>query len=180
MCLVTQMCLSVCNSKDHGQPGFSIHGDSPGKTIGMGCHALLQGIFPTQRLNPGLPHCMWILQYLSHQGSPGREGIWSKDCFVQRSWFKVKQEHNVFWGHLGAIFPHSLVNICLQFGRPGFDSWVGKIPWRRKWQPTPVFLPEESHGQRDRGACLATVHGVTRVRHELVTKLLLLDTIYGL
>ena len=29
-----------------------------------------------------------------------------------------------------------------------FDSWVGKIPWRRKWQPTPVFLPGESHGQR--------------------------------
>ena len=32
--------------------------------------------------------------------------------------------------------------------RPGFDSWVGKIPYRRKWQPTPVFLPGESHGQR--------------------------------
>ena len=30
----------------------------------------------------------------------------------------------------------------------GFDSWIGKIPWRRKWQPTPVFLPGESHGQR--------------------------------
>ena len=29
-----------------------------------------------------------------------------------------------------------------------FDPWVGKIPWRRKWQPTPVFLPGESHGQR--------------------------------
>ena len=29
----------------------------------------------------------------------------------------------------------------------GFDSWVGKIAWRRKWQPTPVFLPGESHGQ---------------------------------
>ena len=28
------------------------------------------------------------------------------------------------------------------------DPWVGKIPWRRKWQPTPVLLPEESHGQR--------------------------------
>ena len=28
------------------------------------------------------------------------------------------------------------------------DPWVGKIPWRRKWQPTPVFLPGESHGQR--------------------------------
>ena len=33
-------------------------------------------------------------------------------------------------------------------GRPGFDSWVKKIPWNRKWQPTPVFLPAESCGQR--------------------------------
>ena len=32
--------------------------------------------------------------------------------------------------------------------RPGFDPWVGKIPWRRPWQPTPIFLPGESHGQR--------------------------------
>ena len=31
-----------------------------------------------------------------------------------------------------------------QFGRPGFDPWVEKIPWRRAWQPTPVFLPGES------------------------------------
>ena len=30
----------------------------------------------------------------------------------------------------------------------GLDPWIGKIPWRRKWQPTPVFLPGESHGQR--------------------------------
>ena len=32
--------------------------------------------------------------------------------------------------------------------RPGFSPWVGKIPWRKAWQPTPVFLPGESHGQR--------------------------------
>jgi len=32
--------------------------------------------------------------------------------------------------------------------RPWFDPWVGKIPWRRTWQPTPVFLPGESHAQR--------------------------------
>ena len=38
--------------------------------------------------------------------------------------------------------------VCLQRGRPGFDPWVGKIPWRRAWQPTPVFLSGESHGQR--------------------------------
>ena len=38
--------------------------------------------------------------------------------------------------------------VCLQFERPGFDPCVGKIHWRRKWQPTPVFLPGESHGWR--------------------------------
>ena len=32
--------------------------------------------------------------------------------------------------------------------RRRFSPWVGKIPWKRAWQPTPVFLPEESHGQR--------------------------------
>ena len=37
---------------------------------------------------------------------------------------------------------------CLQWRRPRFDPWVGKIPWRRKWQPTPVFLPGEFHRQR--------------------------------
>ena len=35
---------------------------------------------------------------------------------------------------------------CLQCRRPGFDPWVGKILWRRKWQLTPVFLPGKSHG----------------------------------
>ena len=37
---------------------------------------------------------------------------------------------------------------CRKCKRRGFDSWVKKIPWRRKWQPTPVFLPGKSHGQR--------------------------------
>ena len=39
-------------------------------------------------------------------------------------------------------------SVCLQCGRPGFDPWVGKIRWRRKWQSTPVLLPGKSHGQR--------------------------------
>ena len=41
----------------------------------------------------------------------------------------------------------------LQCGRPGFDPWVGKIPWRRKRQPTPALLPGESHGQRSLVGC---------------------------
>ena len=39
--------------------------------------------------------------------------------------------------------------VCLQCRRPWFDSWVWKIPWRRKWQPSPVFLPGEFQGQRN-------------------------------
>ena len=37
---------------------------------------------------------------------------------------------------------------CERHGRRGFNPWVRRIPWRRKWQPTPVFTPGESHGQR--------------------------------
>ena len=49
----------------------------------------------------------------------------------------------------------------------GVQPWIGKIPWRRKWQPTPVFLPGKS---MDRGDWWATVHGVARVRYDLVPK----------
>ena len=38
--------------------------------------------------------------------------------------------------------------ICLQYRIPGSSPWVGKIPWRREWPPTPLFLPGEFHGQR--------------------------------
>ena len=44
--------------------------DSPGKNTGVGCHFLLQGIFPTQESNPGLLHCRQILYWLSYEGSP--------------------------------------------------------------------------------------------------------------
>ena len=44
-------------------------GNSLGKNTGVGCHSLLQGIFPTQGSNPGLPHCRQILYCLSHRGA---------------------------------------------------------------------------------------------------------------
>ena len=46
----------------------------------------------------------------------------------------------------GTIVKNPLANSRCK--RSGFDPWIGKIPWRRKWQPTPGFLPGESHGQR--------------------------------
>ena len=48
--------------------------------------------------------------------------------------------------------------------RCGCDPWVGKIPWRRAWQPTPVFLSGKS---MDRGAWQVTVHGVAKSRTQL-------------
>ena len=58
---VTQSCLTLCDPTDCSPPGSSVHGDSPGRNTGVGCHALLQGIFPTQASNPHHLHCKGIL-----------------------------------------------------------------------------------------------------------------------
>ena len=57
-CVVAQPCPTLCEPMDSSS---SVHGDSPGKNTAVGCHALLQGIFPTQESNPSLPHCRQIL-----------------------------------------------------------------------------------------------------------------------
>ena len=63
--------VKVKDVSDSLQPhGLHSPWSSPGQNTGVGSFSLLQGIFPTQRLNPGLPHCRQILYQLSHQGSP--------------------------------------------------------------------------------------------------------------
>ena len=69
-CLVTQPCPTLCNPMDCSPPGSFVHRDSPGQNSGVGSLSLLQGIFPTQGSNLGLPHCRQILHHLSNQGSP--------------------------------------------------------------------------------------------------------------
>ena len=64
LCLVAQSCPALCHPMDCSPPGSSIHWHSPGKTTGVDCHALLQGIFPTQESN-----LRQILYQLSYQGS---------------------------------------------------------------------------------------------------------------
>ena len=59
-----------------------------------------------------------------------------------------------------------LYNTSLQCRRLGFDHWVRKIPWRRKWQPTPVFLPEKFHGEGSPEGYSSWDH---RIRHNWVT-----------
>ena len=92
--------------------------NSPGQNTGIGSVLLLQGIFPSQGLNPDLTHRSGIPYQLSHKGSPGL--LW---------WISGKESAG-------------------QCRRCEFNPWVGKTPWRRKWWSTWVFFPGKSHGQR--------------------------------
>ena len=68
--------LSLLNDFHYSLPGSSVHGDSPGKNTGVGCHALLQGIIPTQGSNPGLPLVARITNHQSYSETSGRERGW--------------------------------------------------------------------------------------------------------
>ena len=77
--LVAQLCPTLC-----GPTRLLCPWDSPGKNTGLGCHSLLQGIFLTQGLNPGLLHWREIIYHLNHQESPRR--------------VKGKDKIKTFWG----------------------------------------------------------------------------------
>ena len=64
--------------------------DFAGKNTGVGCHFLLQGIFPTQGLNPGLLHCRQMLYHLSHQGSLMRNaGLDETQAGIKMAWRNI-------------------------------------------------------------------------------------------
>ena len=139
--------------------------NSPGQNTGLGSLSLLQGIFPTQGLNPGLLYCRRILYELSHRG--GHKAINWAMCSL---WIAV----TFYWDACLTVgFPggSDSKESAFNAGDPGFNPWVRKIPWRREWQLTQAFLPGESHGQR---SWQATVHGVAnsqaglkRLKHAL-------------
>ena len=85
---VAQLCPTLCDPHGLYSPWHS-----PGQKTGVDSLFLLQEIFPTQELNPGLPHCRWILYQLSHQGSP-RILEWvaypfSRGSFQPMNWTRV-------------------------------------------------------------------------------------------
>ena len=143
--------------------------DSPGSNTGVGCHSLLQGIFPTQGPNLGLLHCRQIY-HLSNQGSP----------YIYRCVLSIL--HIVVCISEKAMAPHTSTlaweTPCTE--EPGRLQSMGSLRvghnwatslslftflhWRRKWQPTPVFLPGESQG---RGLWWAAIYGVTQSRTRL-------------
>ena len=107
--------------------------------------------FPVfQPLLPSIVLCCfrWVLWItFSCSSHPGMIYFWILlSCLLQLSlfWF-LKHSLICFPGGASDKEPSCQ---CRRCRRPRFDPSVGKILWRREWQPTPVFLPEESHGQR--------------------------------
>ena len=114
--------------------------DSPGKNTGVGCQFLLQ-CMKVKSESEVAQSC----PILSHP----------MDCSLPGfSVHGIFQAEVLEWG--------CLLWWCRRFR---FNPWVGTIPWRRKWQPTPVFLPGKSHGQKSLVGY--TVHGVTDTTEQL-------------
>ena len=136
----------------------------------MGSHSLLQGIFLTQGSNPGFPHCRQILYCLSHQGNPYLAKLLFKSDGEIRTFSDKPMEKThsstLAWQIPWMEDPGGLQSMGLQ--RVGHD-WATSLSlftfmhWRRKWQPTPVFLPENS---RDGGTWWAAIYGSHRVGHD--------------
>ena len=96
--LVTQSWLTLCDSMDYSPPASSVHGILQSKNTGMRCQSLLQGIFLTQGLNPGLPHCRQILYRLSHQrGRSAVRGLWENSHHVRGVEKRILRGKPGFW-----------------------------------------------------------------------------------
>ena len=100
LCLLAQSCPTLCNLMDYSPLGSSVHGDSPGKNTGVGCHALLQGIFLTQGSNP---HLLCLLHWQAGSLPPAPPGnlhwwlihilcTWKKDHHGNNRFVVLKNE----------------------------------------------------------------------------------------
>ena len=81
--------------------------------------------------------------------------LFKTSYFSKRTAFKIEKQCMGFSG--GAVVEGSACQ-WRRCRRTEFDPWLGKIPCKRKWQPTPVFLPEKSHGQRSLAGYSQWVH----------------------
>ena len=135
----------------------------------MGSLSLLQQIFLTQESNQGLLHCpAWGgLVVMTELGcGPSCSGLCTpspRDNRVRGWALKAKLALSIrgpasfrwpvspAWGFLGSTVGKESICQHKRYKTQGFDPWIRKIPWRRKWQPTLVFLPGKFRGQRSHG-----------------------------
>ena len=127
LCLVTQSFPTLWNPLDCSLPGLSVHGNSPGKNTGLGCQVLLQGVFPTQGSNPGLPHCRQSLPSVlpektmnTGEGSLSLfQGIFltqglDQGLFLYCRWIGYQQAtREAYFSIIKAIYGKSTANIIL-------------------------------------------------------------------
>ena len=135
--------------------------DSPGKNTGVGCHFLLQCVKVKLLSRVRLLATAWTAAY---QAPPSmgfsRQEYWSGVPLPSPN---GGLGHEEFCQQVSSG-SDSKERVSLQCRRSQFDPWVGKIPWRREWQPSPVFLPGESPGTEEPGGLLSME--LQRVRHD--------------
>ena len=99
-----------------------------------------------------LPHAQARANLLEQEGPRGRQqGCLSQqpESGVPEKWKNISPQVMTREEGFSRWFSgKELACQCRRLRRHGFDPWPGKIPWRKKWQPTPVFLPGKHHGQR--------------------------------
>ena len=140
MSLITQPCLTLCDPMDCSPPGSSVHGILQERILEWVAMPSSRGSF--QLRDQTCITCVFCIagRFLMHN--------------FKRKWWVSKLIRNLY-SNLKPVFTFKglpwwlrWLSVCLQCGRQRFSLWVRKIPWRRKWQPTPVFLPEKLHGLR--------------------------------
>ena len=134
--LVTQSCLTLCDSKDCSPPVSSVHGIHQARITGVGCHSLLQGTFLTQGSSPGLLHCRHVLYSLSHQGSPALDlDLSPNNPSMPVHWVILTLYWNiltnaVYWQWYLSVYLSALFWYYCKTNYHKFSSW---LYWSELW-----------------------------------------------
>ena len=157
--------------------------DSPGKNTGVGCHFLLH--INTKAMLIATFHwkfdiicyaaavnyyiyLIWVFYWEYTTANKKTAALfildWREMCNIEILSICLLGT-DLIWGSPGGSVGK---RICLQCRRPGFSPWVGKIPRRRTWKPTPVFFPEESPWTEEPGRLQSI--GLQRAGHCWATK----------
>ena len=119
------------------------------RNAGVDCHALVQGIFPAQGWNLNLLSPVLASRFFTTSATwEALQGVYDALFGGKKTHGPGKTSYKGASPH--AVFPGALVvkKTAGKCRKRRSDPWVRKIPWRRKWQSPPVFLPGRSHGQR--------------------------------
>ena len=124
--LVTQSCLTLCNPMDCSPPGSSVHGDSPGKNTGVGCHALLQGNLSNPRIERRIPALQVDSLPSEPPGKPKNTGVGSLSHL--RGNFLTQDSNQ-------GLLETSLVTQMVKCLSTMWETWVRslgrEVPWGR-------------------------------------------------